>query len=181
MTDQEKWNKAVELLGREYVSLSSRLRDVVESKSRRMMELKGELHRFAEGADCSAICADCGGECCRSGKYHFTVVDALVCFSTGKPIVTPRFDRVHCPCLGEAGCLMEPAYRPFNCITFNCERIENRLEPAEVERFYSLEKALRLDYREVEEMFGNRYMHGLLMNFERDVLGKGLPILGGKG
>lgn len=181
MTDREKWISAVALLSMEHASLSATLQDELRRKFRQIMALKDELHSFAESVNGSAICAGCKGECCACGKYHFTVIDTLAYLATDKPLFTPRFGGDHCPYQGDAGCLMEPATRPFNCITFNCECIEGLLCPSELERFYTLEKVLRLRYREVEELFGGSYMHGLLMNYERDVLAKGRPLLGEKG
>lgn len=178
MTDQDKWNNAVALLSAEYASLSAAFQDELRCKSQQIMELKAGLHRFAESVNGEAICASCQGACCACGKYHFTVIDTLIYLATSKPLFIPRFGVEHCPYLGDAGCLMEPATRPFNCVTFNCERIEGVLEPSELERFYAMGKVLRLRYREIEELFGGRYMHGLLMNFERDVLAMGRPLLG---
>lgn len=169
------------LLSGEYASLPAPLQEEVRRISRQIMLLKDELHDFAESVDGAAICASCQGECCASGKYHFTVIDTLVFLATGKPLFVPRFDAEHCPYLGDTGCLMEPATRPFNCITFNCERIEGMLEPSEQARFYALEKALRLSCREIEDLLGGRYMHGLLMNFEHDVQEEGRPLLGERG
>lgn len=64
--------------------------------------------------------------------------------------------------------MMEAGYRPFNCVTFNCERIEDLLRPEEVQRFYDLEKQLRAHYVLMEKVFNNSFAHGLMANYERE-------------
>jgi len=61
---------------------------------------------------------------------------------------------------------MAPAYRPFNCITFNCELIEDLLSADEVSRFYQLERELRLSYGEIRAMFPGNAMDGSLLKGE---------------
>jgi aminoglycoside phosphotransferase family enzyme len=72
---------------------------------------------------------------------------------------------------------MEPEYRPFNCITFNCERVEGLMEPLEIERFHVIEQELIAMYKELEALFDNRFMYGLLINCERDLLREKTAIL----
>jgi hypothetical protein len=72
---------------------------------------------------------------------------------------------------------MEAEYRPFNCVTFNCERIESLLRPADVERFYELEKKLRVLYGVMEKIFNNTFAHGLMANYERVRKGGGGLVL----
>lgn len=74
---------------------------------------------------------------------------------------------------------MEPEYRPFNCITFNCERVGGFMEPLEVERFRGLEQELLAACREMELVFHNRFMSGLLINCERDLVQGKAAILRG--
>lgn len=177
LTDREMWDSAVAAVRLEYAALSAPLRREVAVKVSQIRSLKGEIHSFAAGLDGAAICAACLGECCAKGKHHFTVADLLVFIASGEPLFAPAFSSGLCPYLGDGGCLMGAEFRPFNCIIFNCDRIEGLMEPAALERFSSLEKALRMVYMDMEQLFGNRFMSGLLMNYERDVLVKGTPIL----
>jgi hypothetical protein len=174
VTDRESWKLAVAAVAEEFARLSPIRRALVGEAVEAVKACKQALHTIVEGVAASGICASCGGECCRTGKFHFTVVDLLVYLAEGRELFTPRFDREACPYLGAPGCLMEPVYRPFNCITFNCERVELLLEPHEKEGLARDEEKLRSDYKRFEKLFGTRFMGGLLMNWERT------PILGGK-
>lgn len=178
VTDREMWNLAVDALAVEHAALPPSLKGVVAGLAAAVKGAKEALHGIAEGVDVAAICAACGGECCLSGKFHVTVVDILVYLAEGRELFTPRFGQGRCPYLGAQGCLMAPPYRPFNCVTFNCERVESLLEPQAKDRSVSLERELRALYGRFEEEFGNRFMGGLLQNYARDVVrGRG-TILG---
>ena len=178
MTDRETWNLAVAAVAAEFALLLPSRKALLAELTESAKTCKKELHAVAEGVSVANICAACGGECCMTGKYHVTVVDLLVYLVEGKELFEPRFEQERCPFLGERGCLMEPACRPFNCVTFNCERVELLLEPQDMERLVRLEQALRALYGRFEELFGNRFMGGLLMNCERDIVrGRG-AILG---
>lgn len=173
VTDQEKWRQAVATVTHEYTALGPGLLARVAKCAEAVKSRKAGLHALTGMAGGRETCAGCGGECCLTGKYHFTVVDLLVYLAEGRGLFTPRFDNGRCPYLGDAGCLMEAAYRPFNCITFNCDRVEGMLEPLEQARFYTLERELRALYRELEMLFGNRFIEGLLMNYERALRQRG--------
>ena len=180
MTDRETWNLAVAVVAGEYERLSAPQRAAVAEAAEAVKTCKKALHRIVEAVAAADICASCRGACCRTGKYHFTVVDLLVYLSDGRELFTPRFDQGACPYLGERGCLMEPAQRPYNCVTFNCEGVEQLLGPREKERLIRLELELRAHYTRFEELLGNRFMGGLLMNWERDCRRGRSAILGGK-
>ena len=135
------------------------------------------LHAIVEAVDVGSICAQCGGDCCRTGKYHFTVVDLLVYLLKEKELFTPRFDRDLCPYLGQTGCLMPPGFRPFTCVIFNCEKVDDLLDEPQRKDLHCLEGKLRELYGRVEELLQGRFMAGLLMNCERDLIRNGSTIL----
>lgn len=177
MHDLDLWDRAVATVAAEYAALPAALRKKVGETAGAIRLAKQGLHRLALERQGGDICAACGGECCRVGKYHVTVVDVLVYFAADIPLFTPRFDDDACPYLGDAGCMMGPPFRPFNCVTFNCERVEDLWEPERVDEFYRREQELRTLYGEMETIFGGRFMHGLLVNFERDVVERGEHML----
>lgn len=179
MTDQQKWEKAVAAIAREYRELTPVVRKQADSLLERVTEAKTRVHAFAEHLQGGEICASCGGECCLTGKYHFTVVDLLCYLREGKELFLPRFASGRCPYLGDAGCFMEPRFRPYNCVTFNCDRVEGLMKPVEKERFMDAERELRACYRQMEELFGNRFLQGMLINCERDLIGHGVQVLRG--
>ena len=138
----------------------------LRSLSSLVMEQKDAMQALVAQVDAASHCAGCGGACCVSGKYHFTAADLLVHLATGAPLFAPLFDNGLCCYLGAAGCLMAPAYRPFNCITFNCERIEDLLPEQEVARFYRLEGELRRSYAQILSLFPGNAMFGALLKGE---------------
>lgn len=172
------WNLAVAAVGAGHAALPPDRKALVAGLAGAVREGKEALHAIAEGVSAAGICAACGGECCRSGKYHVTVVDLLVYLAEGRELFTPAFGQGRCPYLGDRGCLMAPSYRPFTCVAFNCEQVERLLAPQEKARAVLLERELRALYRRFEEEFTRRFMGGLLQNYERDIVrGRG-SILG---
>jgi len=178
MTDQEKWNSAVAAVSTEFADLPLEAKNRLSPMLQAVRELKQDIHRYAEVLDASAICAACGGQCCATGKHHFTVVDLLMYLVEEKPVVAPCFSSGGCPFLGDEGCMMEPGFRPYNCVTFNCDRIDSLLQPFEREAFMDTERKLRSSYRAMEEFFGNTFMQGLIITCERDLLRDRKTVLG---
>lgn len=179
MTEREKWDQGVATVWKEYNVLSSSLKAHLNKCAAAVKSCKQTLDLIGEGVRAAGICAQCRGECCKGGKNHVTTVDLLVYLGEGKKIFTPLFEQGICPYLGDKGCIMEPEYRPFNCVTFICERIEEVLGPLEKERFYTVERELRNLYDGFEQLFDNSLRYGLLSNYERSLACNGAPILRG--
>lgn len=181
MTDHEKWEGALEAVRQEFSLLPPLLHTEIATCCTSIRSLKLELHEIAESAECADRCALCRGACCTAGKYHFTVIDLLAYLTCGRELFTPRFAEAvrdgGCPYAGPCGCLMEPQFRPYTCITFICGEIEDRL-PSGSERFYHLAGELRSLYADLERIFQKRFISGLIMNYDRDVIGGNGPILG---
>lgn len=169
----EVWGRAVEIVKSEFSALSVCFRHDIAMHIAEIKSLKTILFRLTNGVDGEKICEACNGKCCDSGIYHFTVTDLMAYLSDGKKLFIPDFSNGRCPYLGLAGCLMEPDYRPFNCITFNCECIETLLAEEDVEKFYEIEKKLRASYASIEKLLGNTFAYGLISNFERSQDKKG--------
>jgi hypothetical protein len=178
LTDQELWERAVSIARVEYEALPEPLKGQVLGIGEAIRQIKLEMYALAGGAAIVETCTECGGLCCEKGKYHFSVIDLLMYLSTGKELFSPTFRETPCPFLGETGCLMSPAYRPFTCITFHCERLEELLSSADLERICHQERSLRVLYREMEKLFGIRLMQGLLLSGERYLHGQDAAILG---
>lgn len=174
MADREQWNLAIAAVADEFSRLSPDRRDAVREAAQDVISCKQAIHAIVEAVAAAGICAACGGECCRTGKYHFEVADLLVYLAEGRELFIPRFNQDACPYLGDNGCLMDPGCRPFNCVSFNCERVECLFESQEKECLIRLELNLREGCRRIEGLFGNRYRGGLLMSWER-ILDQGRP------
>lgn len=181
LTDQQMWENAVHVVMAEYEALAGPVKARVARIGESIRQIKLEIFSLAEQSAAIETCATCAGLCCEKGKYHFSVIDLLVYLSTGRELFTPSFRETPCPFLGERGCLMDPAYRPFPCITFHCELLESPLSAVELERMYLLERSLRASCRQMEELFGNRLMQGLLLSYERFLAGADAAILSGVG
>ncbi|MBT1076432.1 hypothetical protein [Geobacter grbiciae] len=156
MNDRERWDCAIAAVSADYAALPSALQGEVKALATAIREARRELHSLAQEMGSGAICASCGGQCCLRGKYHVTVADILVFLAEGELLFTPRFNRDVCPYLDDYGCMMAPSLRPFPCITFNCERIEELWEPERIAAFYRRERQLRALYGKLEQLFAHR-------------------------
>jgi hypothetical protein len=160
---EKQWQDGVQAVGLAFTALPQPALQRLQALCALLMEQKRELQAIAAHVDPASHCAGCGGACCVAGKYHFTPVDLLVYLVNEEPLFAPLFGNGLCPFLAETACLMAPAYRPFNCITFNCELIEDLLLPQEVSRFYRLERELRRNYGEIRSLFPGNSMDGALL------------------
>jgi hypothetical protein len=167
MTDREKWEMGVAAVREDFAAHSLSVRGLINNCVAAIKSCKESLHLIGSGVAAGEICASCGGECCKSGKNHVRAVDIVVYLNDGKEIFTPSFEREICPYLDENGCLMEPEYRPFNCVTFICEQVEGLLEVVEKERFNDVERRLRVLYGEMEQILDTRFRYGILSVCER--------------
>jgi hypothetical protein len=158
-----KWHDAVGSTSRSFEALCAAKREEVERLCRLIMEQKRGMQGVVAQVDAASHCAGCGGACCVTGKYHFTPVDLLVYLVASQPLFQPLFGNGVCPYLAASGCLMAPEFRPFNCITFNCELIEERLTGEELSEFYRYERELRRNYQQIRSLFPGRSVDGSLL------------------
>lgn len=172
MTDDEKWRIGIAAVTEEFAALEQTRQDAVVALVRRIMAIKEEIAACFSRVNGSAVCALCGGECCRAGRYHFTVIDLLAYLISQRQLFIPSFDSGACPFIGEAGCLMEPQFRPYNCVTFLCDRVELGMEPDLRQTCDILGGDLLDRYLEMEALLANRFRSGLLINCERYLDGK---------
>jgi hypothetical protein len=164
---REDWTRATNRVALEFNTLPDRFADRIAVLVSEIKFLKEALFGLTSVLQGESVCAVCDGACCNSGMYHFTVTDLVAYLSDCKELFTPDFRNGRCPYLGLTGCMMEPQYRPFNCITFNCELLEKLLPRHDVLAFYELEKELRKRYLYMENMFGNIFVYGLMSNYEK--------------
>ena len=163
MSLENLWHEGIRRVGRAYHGLPEPERAQVAELCRSLVARKEAMQALSSSVDAAVHCAGCGGACCVTGKYHFTSVDLVAYLVAGRPLFAPLFDNGRCPYLAEQGCLMPAGYRPFNCITFNCERIEDRLSNEAVGRFYRLERELRHIYGEIRSIFPAHSADGPLL------------------
>jgi hypothetical protein len=167
MEDALLWCDAVEWLRREFLSLPPRMREETAAICRRIVAEKEGLHALVSAAGGEAACRTCGGQCCPSGKYHVSVADVMAYLALGKPLFLPVFDGAACPYLGEKGCLMEPGFRPFPCVTFTCELIQARLSEDDLHSASEREGVLRELGRALDTLLRGRVTTPLLHVWEK--------------
>ena len=165
--NDEPWNRGVALLTKEFAHLPAAGRNELGALLVEVGRLKETLLSLSDAAEGSAICAACGGACCRVGRYHPTALDLLAFLFAEEMPITPDFASGACPFLGTAGCRIAPSRRPFTCVIFICELIEERLSTEEVSFLYQVEEELRLLREQVATRFGRLLTRSFLVEMER--------------
>jgi len=122
-----------------------------------------ELFRKAGGLD---ACAGCDGACCGCGRHHLTLTNLLGYLLADETPPTPDFSCT-CPYLGERGCLLTVDRRPYNCITFFCETLEEQLDVGDCQRLRSLDQRLRNEYLRVAARYPAASLRGLWIALQR--------------
>jgi hypothetical protein len=122
-----------------------------------------ELFNIAGGKD---SCGRCNGACCGCGRHHITLTNLLGYLLAGEIPPSPDFNQT-CPFLSEHGCCLQVARRPYNCITFFCETLEDRLDPGQRVQLRALDCQLRNQYQQVAERYPAASLRGLWIALER--------------
>ncbi len=137
-------------------------------RSKLQVIAKGQLamdQLFREiGGD--VACAVCVGACCGSGRHHFTLANLLAYLVDNQ--LPPRADFARsCPFLGKNGCLLPVAKRPYACITFFCEHLDERLDQKQGALLRSLDQSLRAAYQAISDRYVGGSLQGLWLAMER--------------
>lgn len=165
MDDQLNWQRTVTMVGRKYDTLAGDVRSRLDELLCLIMNLKQQLYDLSFAAGSSSICRECGGACCLNGKYHVSALDLLVYRSAMVEPVIPDFNNHPlCPYGGGQGCNMPPRFRSMTCLVFNCELVEERMEPRGRECFTAVELKLRAAIRGVEELLEYRAGRAALLS-----------------
>jgi len=169
MTPEQRrqlWQQIVAQVTAELADLPRAERAWLEAQLQQVADLQMQIHALFEQATGEEICRTCRGECCGHGTFHFNLANLLGYLVGGEPLLTPDFS-ASCPYMGAEGCRIPAGLRPFNCVTFICEAIEDRLSAAEQERFYALERQLRQAYLAFDRRYRSSSLRGLLQNGAR--------------
>ncbi len=166
VSDQRLWAQVVKQIRGELGRLCPGERIWIKDHLEQVQELQKDIHAFFDRAQGARVCTGCNGACCEKGRNHLTLVNLLGFLLSGESPPEPDFSCT-CPFLGPSGCRLEPARRPFNCVTFNCEAIEDRLCDADRSAFYRLEKELRCLYQKFDSRYAGSSLRGLLIRAER--------------
>lgn len=160
------WRFILDALSREVAMLSSSEREWLQGRLGRIDSLQERMHALFLEAGGSGICRDCGGYCCDRGKNHLTLANLLPFLLEGGSPPEPDFSR-SCPYCGAVGCLYEAGRRPFNCVTFLCDRVEEPLSPSARSDFYALERELRQIYLELDGRYAGSSLRGIFIRAPR--------------
>jgi|SRR6185369_7281244 len=169
VTDQELWSEASGQVRSEYLDLPMPVKKRLCELSSEIGALKDRHQKLVSRYSPDRLCEQCNGICCRYGKHHFTAVELIGYLAAERKLFTPCFDHPVCPYIGDSGCMMEPALRPFNCIIFICEALDNRLDESSRAELSAIEAKLRQLYLQIDQLLGNRFGNGLLISFQRSV------------
>ncbi len=160
------WQELLLQVRTEYRQLNDQERAWISTTCNQISLLQSELDQLFRQADGVTVCGDCQGDCCALGHNHLTLANLLLFFVQAVEI--PELDySATCPLLGVRGCLLPAGQRPYNCISFLCDRIEDKLQQQEVERFYLIESELRKLYGLFAARYTGGSMSGLLLAARR--------------
>lgn len=163
---ERRWLGYVTAVAAEYARFVADERDWIAGQLARIAELQIDLDALFRRGDGPAVCGRCRGACCDCGKNHFTLVNLLAFVAAGESPPQADFS-LPCPFLGPAGCRLEAARRPFNCVTFICEPILDPLGDAGYDAFHELEGQLRRCYLNFDRRYAGSSLRGLLIRGER--------------
>ena len=138
----------------------------LQARLQEIADLQGVLDQLFSALDGLDVCYACHGACCGSGRHYLTLTNLLGSLLAGVDPPPPDFAR-SCPFLGETGCLLAVNYRPYNCITFFCEQLDDRMTPEQRQLLANTDQALRAEYLAIAERFPLAGMRGLWLSLER--------------
>jgi len=160
------WQKLVAQICREYTHLELVEKSWIARHCQLIGVLQEKLDQLFMQAQGEDICRNCQGECCALGHNHLTLANLLALVGASQQL--PRLDFSQtCPLLTAQGCQLPAAYRPYNCVSFVCEQIENRLTSQHKTEFYQIEKDLRQLYRLFLERYPGASLSGLFIAADR--------------
>jgi len=160
------WGSLIKQLEHELTALCPEERAWLKSRAFHIGEIQQDLDKLFQQAGGLLACADCDGECCGCGRHHLTLINLIAFLIEGDVPPVPDFART-CPFMGEAGCLLPVARRPYNCITFFCEILEERLDQEGREELKMLDQKLREEYEKVERRYVAGTLRGIWIGLDR--------------
>ncbi len=164
--DLHLWHRCVVRVREELRQLPDDERRWLSEHLRQVQQLQRRMHGFFEMADGASRCFACNGACCEKGRHHLTLVNLLGFLMAGEEPPEPDFT-ASCPFLTATGCCLDVERRPFNCVTFNCELVEDALDETSRASFYQLERQLRQLYQAFDCRYAGSSLRGLLIRAER--------------
>lgn len=163
---EQLWQRTLTAVGVELQTLCAQKKSWIAAATARIARNQLLMHELYLAADGPAMCCRCQGACCACGTHHFTLVNLLAYLIHGESPPSPNFSQT-CPFLGESGCRLPVARRPFNCVIFLCEDVWEQLSEQQQRQARHLEDVLRRQYQMFDKHFAGSSLHGLLIRAER--------------
>lgn len=163
---QTRWQQIVTQVQQEYRDLSPSEKGRIADQLTEIDRLQCALDHLFIKAGGEQICAACEGACCAKGHNHAVLPNILAYLQQNEVPPSADFSKT-CPWLGPQGCVHPVGHRPYNCITFLCDKLEQHLNESEVEEFYRLDRELRKLYQAFADRYLSGGMSGLLLQTAR--------------
>ncbi|MBW2477392.1 MAG: hypothetical protein JRE63_08740 [Deltaproteobacteria bacterium] len=124
----------------------------LEDRVQKIARFQVAIDQLFQAVQGGKICKVCGGACCDSGRHHLSLANLLgLLFANASP-PTPDFSR-GCPFVGDDGCLLAIPHRPYNCITFFCDSLDNRMTAEQRTLLANHDRALRAEYTAIAQRY----------------------------
>lgn len=160
------WPGLLQRLDQELAQLDAGEKGWLRERLDAIAVLQQALDALFQRAGGPRVCAACDGACCGCGRHHVTLANLLVYLLADQVPPAPDFDRT-CPYLGEAGCRLPVPCRPYNCITFFCEQLEDGMTPEDRAQLRQLDRQLRREYQSIAERHPLASLQGLWIALDR--------------
>ncbi len=164
--DSTLWTQTLTRTQQELARLPAQQRAWLSEQIARIGRLQEELDRIFLAVDGATVCRDCLGGCCSRAKHHPTLSNVLAFLLAGEEPPRPDFS-LPCPLLGATGCRLPVARRPFNCVIFLCDAIDQALNAEQRQAYARIETELRQTYLAVAERCPGASLRGVLIAAER--------------
>jgi hypothetical protein len=163
---ETRWQTIVAMVGAEYALLPAVEKRWICTRLEQIEALQRQLDQLFSAADGETVCRCCRGDCCAHGHNHLTLANLLSFICREEQPPRADFSRT-CPFLDSSGCVLAVESRPYNCITFICDKIEAALAPQDRARFYDCDQSLRNLYRDFAARYPGAAMTGVLIADQR--------------
>ncbi len=163
---QPNWSALLQSISLEVASLGNDERAWLKQRLAAIAALQVELDELFCKAGGLTACRDCDGACCGCGRHHVTLTNLLAYLLEDETPPAPDFSRT-CPFLAERGCLLTVDRRPYNCITFFCETLEEQLDADDCKALRSLDQRLRNQYQRIAARYPAASLRGLWIALQR--------------
>ena len=164
--DPADWPALLQKLGDELVALDEADRQWLRDRLDAIAAIQLDLDDFFRLAGGVQVCAECNGACCGCGRHHVTLTNLLAYLLAGEEPPAPDPGKT-CPYLGEQGCRLPVSRRPYNCITFFCEQLEENLSEEGRQQLRLLDRQLRQEYQALAERYPSASLCGIWIALER--------------